>query len=334
MSDLHTDVAMGVVPQGSRLAGVPTFSAANTEPAAATTDSTASSGASQRAGNSATLAGASAGILSWLLPQGGTGPASRLPKVWVGDGLPAIPKKLHERMTKWEFVELAEIRPAGSLDAVNPEPDPQQYIITRDLEISRARRKPIKDISTWVQCFAIYVAAMAKQHAELVPEMLAYMLAVMRAQKEFEEPAWRLYDIAFREKAASTGNRRWSQLDPVLYNQIFTGRARRVAICTHCNATNHTSEECAEAPPRKRAAMSHEPSGGRRAEGEAGVCWQFNQGHCEYHPSCRFQHVCSACKRKHPLVRCPRVPRAGGQAWFPSRRPMAGRGAMPQGPAT
>ncbi len=78
-----------------------------------------------------------------------------------------------------------EIRPAGSLDAVNPEPDPQQYIIIRDLEIFRARRKPVKDIGTWVQCFAVYMAAMAKQHAEVVEEMLAYMLAIVRAQKEF-----------------------------------------------------------------------------------------------------------------------------------------------------
>ena len=56
--------------------------------------------------------------------------------------------------------------------------------------------------------------------------MLAYMLSIMRAQQEYEEPAWSRYDEAFREKAASIGNRKWSQIDTHIYNQVFTGCAK------------------------------------------------------------------------------------------------------------
>ena len=44
----------------------------------------------------------------------------------------------------------------------------------------------------------------------------------MKAQKAFKEPAWRLYDVAYSEKAAATGNKKWFQIDTLLYNQLFT----------------------------------------------------------------------------------------------------------------
>ena len=101
----------------------------------------------------------------------------------------------------------------GALDKLNAEPDPRRYVILPGLEVAEARKKPVRDLFTWLQCFSIYVAVVAKKCPEMVPEMLAYVLIVMRAQWEYEEPAWRLYDVAFRDKAAATGNRKWSQID-------------------------------------------------------------------------------------------------------------------------
>ena len=85
------------------------------------------------------------------------------------------------------------------------------------------RRKPIRDIITWVQCFAVFMAAVHKQDQGAVKELLAYMFTIIR---EFKDPAWRNYDEAFREKAAATGNRKWSEIDTLIYNRIFTGHAR------------------------------------------------------------------------------------------------------------
>ena len=68
------------------------------------------------------------------------------------------------------------------------------------------------------------MATMAKHDPRSIPEMLAYMLKFMKAQKEFKQPDWRLYNI---KKAAVTGTKKWSHIDPLLYNQFFTGRLMR-----------------------------------------------------------------------------------------------------------
>ena len=98
--------------------------------------------------------------LNLLLPK--TGGHSREQKVWIGNGLPAIAKKVQEKIMNWEYVELAELRPTGTLDTLNRKTEAQKYIIMPGLEITQANCKPIKNISTWVQCFAVYIAALCQ----------------------------------------------------------------------------------------------------------------------------------------------------------------------------
>ena len=66
---------------------------------------------------------------------------------------------------------------------------PHCFIILPDLEVAQACKKPSRDVLTWVQCINIYIAVVAKQHLDMVPEMLAYMLIVLQAQHEYKEPA-------------------------------------------------------------------------------------------------------------------------------------------------
>ena len=77
--------------------------------------------------------------------------------IWIGDGLPAIPKRVYDRMINWEFVDLAELKPAGVLESLHLEPDPQRYIILPGLEVARARKKPIEEIGQWIQGFQIVI---------------------------------------------------------------------------------------------------------------------------------------------------------------------------------
>ena len=79
--------------------------------------------------------------MSLLLPHAeGAANSGKQSKIWIGDGLPAIPKWLHNRMINWE------LKPAGVLESLHPEPDPQRYIILPSLEVARARKKPIEEI--------------------------------------------------------------------------------------------------------------------------------------------------------------------------------------------
>ncbi len=222
----------------------------------------------------------------------------------------------------WEFVDLAELKPAGTLDAINPDPDPQKYIILPGLEIARARRKPIKDIITWVQCFAVFMAAVHKQDPPAVNELLAYMFTIIRASQEFEDPAWRNYDEAFREKATATGNRKWSAIDTLIYNRSFTGHAKKLQVHIAPSSSSHNSNPSlarslpaispmpqgpyADPPPPKRPALS--PSAPARSD----ICYLFNRGSCHYGNVCKFRHMCSACSGRHPRIACKAGKPSGG----------------------
>ena len=189
------------------------------------------------------------------------------------------------------------------------------------LEVARASKKPIEEIQSWIQCFLIYMAVMAMRYPSAVPGMVAYMLVIIRAQKEYEEPAWRLYDEAFRDKAATTGNRNWAQTDSHLYNQMFTGRAWKVPLCAHCGAVNHKGEACpktGQSTSKKVAWAGQVGAGSSQAPagragglagaggGTGGACWAFNVGHCSYGVKCRFRHMCCNCTGRHPASKCPK----------------------------
>ncbi len=103
------------------------------------------------------------------------------------------------------------------------------------------------------------MAVLASKFPTATPDLIAYMLTIMKMQREYEVPAWRLYDQAYRDKAAATGNRKWSQVDTHLYNQVFTGLARRTPICGHCGLSGHGGDVCPSTgfPSRKRITVTN-----------------------------------------------------------------------------
>ena len=117
--------------------------------------------------------------------------ADKQQKVWVGDGLPAsIPKELHSRIIEWQFIDLAELRPPSSWDVLQADPqDAQKLLVTPNLEISRSRKKTIKDILTWTQCFTVYMAVLAKAEPDCITELAAYMLTIITAAQDYEHPS-------------------------------------------------------------------------------------------------------------------------------------------------
>ena len=201
-SSLFTHIVkLGAIPAKANLPHLPATANAPAVPGVLATSSTLAT---------SLLSDSASALLDLLLPK--QGPSTRETKVWIGDGLPAIPKKVYNIIASWEFDDLSELKPAGTLDAINPDPDPQKYIVLPGLEITQARRKPIRDIIMWIQCFAVIMAAVYKQDPAAVKELLAYMFTIIRAAQVFEDPAWRNYDKAFHENAAATGNRKWSEI--------------------------------------------------------------------------------------------------------------------------
>lgn len=238
------------------------------------------------------LATSGAGAVDWVWPQGGSS-ASRQAFVSVGNGFPPINKRLVERIQALEFIDMADLRPAQWQEVLEPEPDPRQFVILPGLEVARAKRKAVEDIRSWSMCFTIYTAAVGKKYPEMMPEMLAYMLHILRAHREFEEPAWREYDVRFRQQAAVSGNRAWSQLDPQIYSTCFVSRARRPVVPPVPEGVELV----------KKPARVEQGAGGGKIKTD--VCFRFNKNGCPY-DQCRFRHRCSVCGGQHPCSQCPK----------------------------
>ena len=47
------------------------------------------------------------------------------------------------------------------------------------------RKRPITSLNAWIQCFAVYVGVLSRKYPEAVPELLAYMVAVVRASEDY-----------------------------------------------------------------------------------------------------------------------------------------------------
>ena len=251
-----------------------------------------------------------------LLPLGGSVGSKGEHGVYVGEALPPVPKKLAEKIQAWEFVEMSELLPEFWPQGAEDKEGAQKAGANR-------RKRPVMELNAWLQCFAVYVGVLSAKHPEAVPELLAYMVAIIRACEDFAGLAWVRYDSAYRRQAAASGNRTWSRINPSLFSLCFTGKAQAARRCDLCLAASHTTKECSLAsdvdpdlPTRLKAVESavvafaggpgmserQSPGTGRRIQDE--VCRVFNEKRCYFH-RCRFRHVSMGCAGAHPVVDCP-----------------------------
>ena len=91
----------------------------------------------------------------------------------------------------------SEEQPSDMQGVLDPEPHPQHHVILPGLEVARAKRKAVEDVWTWTMCFTMCIAVVGKKHPDMVPEMLAYMLHILWAHREYEEPTWHGYNVPF-----------------------------------------------------------------------------------------------------------------------------------------
>ncbi len=234
----------------------------------------------------ARLARQTASLMALLGARDNIGATEKTSKVWLGEGLGSVLKRTYERAMRWEFIDLAELKPRTAADRIIPESETQKLLVLPGFEIAQAKRKPITGVVTWVQCFGRYTAMMSLKFPGCTKGFMSHMLTVLKAYGEVEDPAWRMYDEAYREKMAATGVRDWPGMDIALYQEICGARPRRSVGC---------SEKGPSVVGMKRPG---EPQ--RRP-----VCWQFNMGSCSYGKGCKFPHNCELCQGGHPKSRCP-----------------------------
>ena len=54
-----------------------------------------------------------------------------------------------------------------------------------DVKVRRRRSQKVTDIFTWLQCFASYVSVRAQHTPSVIPELMAYMAAIVRVSQDY-----------------------------------------------------------------------------------------------------------------------------------------------------
>ena len=244
----------------------------------------------------------------------------------VGYGLPAILKRLHDKMLAWEYIDLAELPPARAMPKEPALAATGNIWLVQSTDLARSQKRLIPDI-TWVQCFAIYTSVVATIFADRVPSMLGYTVDIIRASHQFRWPSWVIYDANYRREAAATGQTDWSKIDPSLYARCFTGWARNTGWCDTCMTLDRDAADCpynqgGDVNPtgtkRPRRMQGGQLTPFRKSNSQAGnqadaICFKYNKygGDCMFGSCCQFKHICSVCAKEglhmeHPKSRCPK----------------------------
>ena len=159
----------------------------------------------------------------------------------------------------------------------------------------------------WASCFVTCMAVLSSKGSNIT-HICAYFNTILKASREYTDDMWRHYDADYRQKAEATNNTDWSSIDSALFNQCFTGRAKKIQRCTTCNSAKHDTPSC----PRKKGkrpmslpddALPSPKLSKQRPE----VCYNFNYHRaCHYSP-CPYKHQCIKCfPEEHALLDCPK----------------------------
>ena len=241
--------------------------------------------------------------------EGDSTSSAQSPLVQLGAGLPALPKKLVEKIEAGEYIDLNELPPAKGKGRLPSQALDGQVVVVQAADLVQSRRI-IPDLATWVQCFSLLTAVATRKKPEKTAELIAYMCIISKASQKYKWPSWIIYDQNFRMEVAGNSTQSWARVDPGLYAQCFTGQARSIENwCTTCQGIDHASARCPYKPQKRSwaAAFNQQPAKGAANPSPGGeVCWKFNRynGDCRFGAKCRYSHACSSCGGAHPVQRC------------------------------
>ena len=215
-----------------------------------------------------------------------------------------------EKVEADEYIDFNELPPAKGKGRSMSQAFDGQIVVVQAADLVQTRRL-IPDLATWVQCFGLFSAAVARRRPERLPDLMAYMSIVAKASQKYKWPSWVIYDQNFRAEIAGTSSQLWAKVDPSIYAQCFTGQALSAENwCTQCQGLDHPSYRCPYNKPQKRswgAAFGHTPPRMPLPPSAASsACLKYNRynGYCKYGRQCRFQHVCNRCGGPHPIQKC------------------------------
>ena len=82
----------------------------------------------------------------------------------------------------------------------------------------------MQDIDVCLQCYAVFIIVSWLDTPQAVPELMAYMVNIIRASHDYEGSPWAAYDAAFRRQVASTRHKEWLKINTSLHKICFTSK--------------------------------------------------------------------------------------------------------------
>ena len=213
-----------------------------------------------------------------------------------------LPPRLVKKILELEFVEISEI---ASEDPPTPTPGLPPV----------PPKKPVHDISVWVEKFSTMAAVLCTRFPNKAPELFAYMSTIVKAERNHGSDRWVSYDRCYRREALAMKSLDWSLPNSRLYSEAFTGHAKLIPRCSFCLAEDHTAVNCPQNPSRTWFPWLHEMvSMQQGTQGQppqyrdkSERCNGYNEGRCrETANTCKYAHRCHGCSGPHPAIHCPR----------------------------
>ena len=184
-------------------------------------------------------------------------------------------------------------------------------------------------IGEFITAFSIYKNIMCEAYPQRRQELDTYERDIVDMATRFGGTNFYEYHKQFAMNAAALLEQRnirinWAIRDNTLFCNLFAGH--KVLSCTLCHSLSHTEKFCelhaadvastSTTQDRYRQVDRRSDYLGRKRAFHQGreVCNNFNgRGGC-FRNSCKFVHVCSACKGSHSVEKCDKVnsfPRSG-----------------------
>jgi len=98
-----------------------------------------------------------------------------------------------ERICAGEDIDFGGLPPAKGRSRPPPQAGDGQVVVVQAMDLILTW-KTISDLATWLQCFGLYVAVVAKAQPQRVPELMAYQAIIAKASQTYRWPSWIVYD--------------------------------------------------------------------------------------------------------------------------------------------
>ncbi|KAL5493374.1 hypothetical protein EMCRGX_G014550 [Ephydatia muelleri] len=178
-----------------------------------------------------TTSGGASSLASLAAAVGGetaNPPAPPVDILYMYNPVAGLPPRLVRCILEFEFVKMSDLLPDSWLQEEN------QPVVTLDGQVLTSRRLPrkaqVQDITLWTEYYSRMAAVLMSRFPNNGPELWAYQASIVRAARKYEGTAWVAYDRQYRREALAGKCLNWSRVNPRLYSEAFTGRAKAIQL--------------------------------------------------------------------------------------------------------